>query len=637
LAAAFAAAALTLAGWSASSRAAVYCVSGASHPGCDSFNANLQTQLSAAQINPGHDEVQIYPNTYTGNFSYQNLLNSTNTVEIRGMGDQPSQTTLKISNHTGLAKALSVSGPAGSSIANLAFVLDPDSDTSSDAALDVAGENGGNITIEGVAIDGPHSSNATGIRCGNCLIKDSAIDLTSDGMYSNSGVRQNGGPVTIESSSIVADDGFTHSSPGERSRIDHSRISAHIGASTDGGFIDISDSLIRLDDESGAIGVNFHNPNSPLSQYDLGGNLDGVTIINGVDNVSGDHSTGIVAVADSATESVTTTLTNSVISGFTDHPNGLNLDLKASGGGKADFQSDYSAYNNGDTTQVGGGPGGDLTYSLGSGHIDLEGDPGYVDPAVGDYTPGPGSDLLDGGDPADPDPGSTDIGGNQRACHGTSDGVIRRDIGAFERKVDPDDDCSYPETSIVEGPEAYPPAMYTGHTMKFELSSSKANSTFRCSIDAQVTPCTASFTTPELAYGPHTFKAAAVDQYGNVDQTPSTSNFYLTVPKGPPPGCQDIPAICPDKTAPKIIGVKAAKRTKRNRIKVRFKSNENGSTFECRLNKGKFEKCKSPWKTPKLKRGKNTIALRATDRAGNKSKVVKRTIKKLGTKRANRR
>ncbi|HNC93199.1 MAG TPA: hypothetical protein PLJ64_06675, partial [Solirubrobacterales bacterium] len=64
-------------------------------------------------------------------------------------------------------------------------------------------------------------------------------------------------------------------------------------------------------------------------------------------------------------------------------------------------------------------------------------------------------------------------------------------------------------------------------------------------------------------------------------------------------------------------------------VKVRFKSNEKGSTFKCRLNKGKWKSCKSPWKTPRLRKGKNTVSIRAIDKAGNRSKVVTRVIRKV--------
>jgi len=646
-AAALAATAVAMAGWSASSKADVYCVAAASQPGCDTFNASLQTELSAAAIHPGPDEVQVYPDTYTGNFTYQNLLNSTNTVEIRGMGTQPSQTVLKISNHTGLADALSISAPAGSSVNNIEFRLDADTDTNSDAALDVAGENGGNVTIEDVMIDGPHSSNATGIRCGNCLVKDSAIDLTSDGMYSNSGVRQDGGPATIENSSIVAHDGFTHSSPNERSLIERSRITAHIGASTDGGFIDIRDSLIKLDDQTGAIGVNFYNGNAGTSA--MGGDLDGVTIVNGAENGGTYSSTGIRARVDDPGESVDANVTNSVISGFT-YPFGAAInhfqdadDMLNPIGGPLSFTIDYSALSSGAVSH--GIPDG---YVPGPHNVDLLNvDPGYVNPAS-DFSPAPGSPLLDAGNPADPAPGTTDIDGNPRACHGTDAGVIRRDIGASEHrtKVGADlDDCTYPETTIDH---SFDGGSFGSNYVEVPIASSKPNSAFFCSVDGgSASLCNAPlgqtglFKSTGLSDGAFTLSATARDEFGNIDQTPDQISFQLydgtgeTCATNPElPGCdkcENNPAVCPkpDRTAPKVTSVKAPKKTNAKRVKVRFKSNEKGSTFKCRLNKGKWKKCKSPWKTPKLRKGRNVVKIQATDKAGNKSKVVTRTINKI--------
>jgi hypothetical protein len=62
-----------------------------------------------------------------------------------------------------------------------------------------------------------------------------------------------------------------------------------------------------------------------------------------------------------------------------------------------------------------------------------------VDPGLVDLRPGPGSPLVNGGDPrplADDEP-QVDAGGDVRAMDGDADGVARRDIGAYERRPPP--------------------------------------------------------------------------------------------------------------------------------------------------------------------------------------------------------
>lgn len=74
---------------------------------------------------------------------------------------------------------------------------------------------------------------------------------------------------------------------------------------------------------------------------------------------------------------------------------------------------------------------------------------------------------------------------------------------------------------------------------------------------------------------------------------------------------------CPDKTAPETTITKAPKRkVKKGKVKVAFSSSESGGTFECKLDSGDYKACSSP-ATFRVKRGKHSILVRATDAAGN--------------------
>jgi CSLREA domain-containing protein len=74
-----------------------------------------------------------------------------------------------------------------------------------------------------------------------------------------------------------------------------------------------------------------------------------------------------------------------------------------------------------------------------------------------------------------------------------------------------------------------------------------------------------------------------------------------------------------DKTAPETTIVK--KKVKGHTAKFRFVSSEANSTFECRLDKKKFQPCRSPKKYKRLKPGKHVFEVRAIDAAGNRDKT----------------
>ncbi|HEX6205080.1 MAG TPA: right-handed parallel beta-helix repeat-containing protein [Solirubrobacterales bacterium] len=87
-----------------------------------------------------------------------------------------------------------------------------------------------------------------------------------------------------------------------------------------------------------------------------------------------------------------------------------------------------------------------------------------------------------------------------------------------------------------------------------------------------------------------------------------------------------------DTTAPtaKITKAPKAKSTSTT-AKFKFTSNEAGSSFECKLDKGKFKKCKSPKTYKKLKVGKHVFKVRAIDKAGNVGGAAKRKFTVLAS------
>jgi hypothetical protein len=76
-------------------------------------------------------------------------------------------------------------------------------------------------------------------------------------------------------------------------------------------------------------------------------------------------------------------------------------------------------------------------------------------------------------------------------------------------------------------------------------------------------------------------------------------------------------APCPDRVAPNtFITEHPPRRTTTKKATFEFASSEDGSTFECSLDGGVFVACASPHQV-RVKRGKHTFAVRATDAAGN--------------------
>lgn len=80
-----------------------------------------------------------------------------------------------------------------------------------------------------------------------------------------------------------------------------------------------------------------------------------------------------------------------------------------------------------------------------------------------------------------------------------------------------------------------------------------------------------------------------------------------------------------DTTAPTVKITKAPKaKSTSTTAKFKFKASEAGSTFQCKLDKGKFKSCRSPKTYKKLKPGKHVFKVRATDQAGNVGAAAKR-------------
>jgi len=141
--------------------------------------------------------------------------------------------------------------------------------------------------------------------------------------------------------------------------------------------------------------------------------------------------------------------------------------------------------------------------------------------------------------------------------------------------------------------------------------SAGSNLTFQCRLDSAAwESCTSpkTYTTAELQQmvGDHTFQVRAVDQAGNVDETPASHDFTVT-----------------DTTAPgtSITGHPTATTTNTTAT-FTFTGSDNATvvtslTYECSLDGAAFAACGSPKEYTGLTVATHTFEVRAKDAAGN--------------------
>jgi hypothetical protein len=175
-------------------------------------------------------------------------------------------------------------------------------------------------------------------------------------------------------------------------------------------------------------------------------------------------------------------------------------------------------------------------------------------------------------------------------------------------------DTTPPETTISSKP-ADPS---DGSTASFAYSSNEPDSSFECSLDgAAFASCPAGgIAYAGLAGGQHSFQVRAIDTSGNTDPTPAGYTFSVVLtplPSLPVVASQQRPAtaLSPQTT----FSIKPAARTRDRTPSFRFKSSDAGVGFQCKVDRGAFRPCRSPFTTKPLSPGPHTVAIRAV-RAG---------------------
>jgi hypothetical protein len=187
--------------------------------------------------------------------------------------------------------------------------------------------------------------------------------------------------------------------------------------------------------------------------------------------------------------------------------------------------------------------------------------------------------------------------------------------------VDTEAEIPPPDTFISSGPAQGSTTADRTPTFAF---TAVTPSDFKCSVDGGAfASCTSPHTTAELADDEHTFSVRATNANGETDPTPASRTFTVQGDDS-------------DTTPPETTIDKAPKKkTKSKKAKFEFSSSEAGSSFVCKLDKGDFKSCTSPF-SEAVKKGKHTFSVRAIDAADNADAtpaVHKWTVKKKKKKK----
>jgi len=184
-------------------------------------------------------------------------------------------------------------------------------------------------------------------------------------------------------------------------------------------------------------------------------------------------------------------------------------------------------------------------------------------------------------------------------------------------------DTTPPETTLL-GKPADPS---TSSTATFTYSSNESGSSFECSLDGGAfAACpTAGISYSGLAAGAHSFQVRAVDPSLNKDPSPAGYSFQVVLPVPSDPGSgggggtggstpSPPPAAAPSQSASAppdtAIAAKPGAKTADRTPTFRFRAAA-GASFQCKLDKGPFRACRSPFTTPTLAPGKHTLLVRA--------------------------
>ena len=470
---------------------------------CDEHADSIQDAIALAVNNLTPDVILVGPGTYSD--GPYDLDGSPHTVTLRGSGQGVTTITGPPSS---FVTTYVVAHQAG--VENLTIDI-PGTLSSGDTGLFLS-----ESTADQVSVTSAGTANLLGIdgRDGSVVTR-SSVQLSHGA--GNTGVLGHGG-LSVSDTEITAANGFKHSKPGTIDRLSRVQISADVlGISTDSGDVDVDDSLIDLGTAPGAKGIAVENTNNSTYSKTLTANH--VTVVGG-----GAGSYGVYAYAARATtlQQATVILGNSIVRGpATDLYAVAGNDGAQGGTSTAAIATLYSDWH---TQSAVSQPNGTASIVNGAGHLDV--DPGFRDPANGNYRLAAGSPLVDMGMPGTS--GLTlDLDGSARLQDGNGDGIAVRDMGAYEapaKATGPGNagpDTTAPDTTIA----AHPRKHTTKHRATFGFTSNESHVTFQCRLDKKAWGSCTPPSSYRVTRGWHVFKVRARDAAGNLDATPASWRF----------------------------------------------------------------------------------------------------------------
>ncbi len=190
---------------------------------------------------------------------------------------------------------------------------------------------------------------------------------------------------------------------------------------------------------------------------------------------------------------------------------------------------------------------------------------------------------------------ATDVSNNTSACSTSSTPYV--------------EDSIPPQVSVDSGPTGS--TTNKSPTFTFSATDAVGPITFKCSIDTGTAsfsacsgPSTSDTPSSPLADGSYTFRVQATD--GAANSAVATRAFAIQTPNTPPAAA-----------APGTSITKGPKRTRKRKPKFKFTSSQTGSTFQCKLDRGAFNPCASPFvPSAKLAPGKHVLKVQAIGSTG---------------------